>query len=45
MSYYTYPHMLALFRLAALEVVAEFGSFQGEPMDARKDMIFVLRAS
>jgi SAM-dependent methyltransferase len=44
MSYYTYPQMRALFVLAGLEIVAEFGSFRRTPLDNdATDMIFVLR--
>ena len=44
MSYYTYPHMRALFALVGLEVVAEYGSFQRTPLDNdATDMIFVVR--
>jgi SAM-dependent methyltransferase len=44
MSYYTYPHLRALFLLAGLEVVEEYGSFAGTPLanDARQ-MIFLLK--
>jgi len=44
MSYYTYPHLRALFRLAGLEVVAEYGSFAKAPLDnTSPEMIFLLR--
>jgi SAM-dependent methyltransferase len=44
MSYYTYPHLRALFVLAGLEVVEEYGSFAKAPLDnAATEMIFVLR--
>ena len=44
MSYYTYPHLRALFLLAELEVVEEYGSFGKAPLDNdAKDMIFVLK--
>ncbi len=44
MSYYTYPHLRALFRLAGLEVVAEYGSFEKRPLDnSSQEMIFLLR--
>lgn len=43
MSYYTYPHMLLLFRICGLEIVEQFGSFEKEPIDVCKEMIFVLR--
>jgi hypothetical protein len=44
MSYYTYPHLRALFLLAGLEIVEEYGSFAKTPLgnDAR-EMIFVVR--
>jgi SAM-dependent methyltransferase len=44
MSYYTYPHLRALFLLAGLEPVAEYGSFAKTPLDnAADEMIFLLR--
>ena len=44
LSYYTYPHLKALFRLARLESVAEYGSFAKTPLDNAADqMIFLLR--
>jgi len=44
MSYYTYPHLRALFVLAGLEVVKEYGSFAKAPLDnSATEMIFVLR--
>lgn len=44
MSYYTYPHLRALFSLAELEPVAEYGSFAKTPLDNSSDeMIFLLR--
>jgi SAM-dependent methyltransferase len=44
LSYFTYPHLRALFLLAGLEPVAEYGSFSKEPLDNRAEqMIFVLR--
>ena len=44
MSYYTYPHMRALFFLAGLEVVEEYGSFANAPLDNdATDMIFLLK--
>jgi len=44
MSYYTYPHLRALFLLAGLETVAEYGSFAKAPLDNSADeMIFLLR--
>jgi SAM-dependent methyltransferase len=44
MSYYTYPHLRALFLLAGLEAVAEYGSFAKTPLDnAAQEMIFLLR--
>jgi SAM-dependent methyltransferase len=43
MSYYTYPHLRALFLLAGLESIAEYGSFAKTPLDNSSDeMIFVL---
>jgi hypothetical protein len=43
MSYYTYPHMLLLFKYCGLEMVEAYGSFDKEPIDICKEMIFVLR--
>jgi SAM-dependent methyltransferase len=44
MCYYTYQQLRALFLLAGLEPVEEYGSFAREPLDnASKEMIFVLR--
>lgn len=44
MSYYTYPHMRALFLLTGLETVAEYGSFNKGPLDNNaEEMIFLLR--
>lgn len=44
MSYYTYPHLRALFLLAGLEPVAEYGSFSKTALDnSAEEMIFVLR--
>jgi SAM-dependent methyltransferase len=44
MSYYTYPHLRALFRLAGLEPIAEYGSFAKTPLDnTAEEMIFLLR--
>jgi SAM-dependent methyltransferase len=44
MSFYTYPHLQALFLLAGLEPVAEYGSFAKTPLDNTADeMIFLLR--
>lgn len=44
MSYYTYPHLRALFLLAALEPIAEYGSFARTPLDnSASEMIFLLR--
>jgi SAM-dependent methyltransferase len=46
MSYYTYPHLRALFLLAGLEPVEEYGSFDKAPLDNNaSEMIFVLRKS
>jgi len=43
MSYYTYPHLRALFLLAGLEVAEEYGSFSRAPLDNNAaEMIFVL---
>ncbi len=44
LSYYTYPHLKALFLLAGLETVAEYGSFSKTPLDDTADqMIFMLK--
>jgi SAM-dependent methyltransferase len=44
MSYYTYPQLQALFLLAGLEPVAEYGTFARAPLDnSAEEMIFVLR--
>ena len=44
LSYFTYPHLQALFMLAGLEVVAEYGSFAKTPLDnSAEQMIFLLR--
>ena len=44
LSYFTYPHLRALFLLAGLEPVAEYGSFAKAPLDNRAEqMIFLLR--
>jgi SAM-dependent methyltransferase len=44
MSYYTYPHLRALFLLAGLEIVEEYGSFARTPLDNdSRQMIFVVR--
>ena len=46
MSYYTYPHLRALFVLAGLEPIAEYGSFAKTPLDNEsEEMIFLLRSS
>lgn len=44
MSYYTYPHLRALFLLAGLEPIAEYGGFDKSPLDNNaQEMIFLLR--
>ena len=44
MSYYTYPHLRALFLLSGLDVVEEYGSFDKKPLDnTARQMIFVLK--
>jgi len=46
MSYYTYPHLRALFLLAGLRPIAEYGSFAKTPLDKdSEEMIFLLRCS
>jgi len=44
MSWYTYPHLRALFMLAGLEIVEEYGSFAKAPLDNHAgQMIFLLK--
>ncbi|HYL69152.1 MAG TPA: class I SAM-dependent methyltransferase [Candidatus Limnocylindria bacterium] len=44
LSYYTHPHLQALFQMADLEIVKEYGSFLKTPLDNSADqMIFHLR--
>jgi SAM-dependent methyltransferase len=44
MSYYTYPHLRALFLLAGLEPVKEYGSFERTPLDnSAEQMVFLLK--
>ena len=44
MTWYTYPQLRALFLLADLEVMEEYGSFAKTPLDnTATEMIFVLR--
>src|SRR5215469_8593550 len=44
MSYYTYPHLRALFLLAGLVIVEEYGSFARTPLDnSAEQMIFLLK--
>ena len=44
MSYYTYPHLRALFVIVGLEPVEEYGSFAKTPLDNNAEqMIFLLR--
>jgi SAM-dependent methyltransferase len=44
MSYYTYPQLQALFALAGLAPVKEYGSFARTPIDnSAEQMIFILR--
>jgi SAM-dependent methyltransferase len=46
MSYYTYPHLRALFLLAGLEIAEEYGSSEKAPLDNdSKEMVFVLQRS
>ncbi|MCB0367461.1 MAG: class I SAM-dependent methyltransferase [Bdellovibrionales bacterium] len=43
MSFYTYPHLRALFELAGLEIREEYGTYDKGPMDNdANQMIFVL---
>ena len=44
LCYYTYPHLRALFLLAGLDPIAEYGSFAKTPLDnTAEQMIFLLR--
>jgi hypothetical protein len=44
MSYYTYPHLRALFLLAGLEPYEEYGSFARTPLDnSAEQMVFLLK--
>ena len=44
MCWYTYPQLRALFMLAGLEIVEEYGSFARRPLDnAAEQMVFVVR--
>jgi SAM-dependent methyltransferase len=44
LCYYTYPHLRALFELAGVKPVAEYGSFAKTPLDnTAEQMIFLLR--
>jgi len=44
MSWYTYPQLQALFLMAGLEVVEEYGSFNKTPLDNdASDMVFTLK--
>ena len=44
MSYYTCPQMQALFAMAGLEIVEQYGSFKKAPLDNdATDMVFVLK--
>lgn len=45
LGYYTYPHLLLLFRHCGLEVVGQYGDFTGEPIEICKEMIFILRSA
>src|SRR5882672_4793621 len=46
LSYYTYPHLRALFLLTGLEIVEEYGSFERTPLDNQAEqMIFILKKS
>lgn len=46
MSYYTYPHLRALFMLAGLEIAEQYGSFAKTPLDNHAEqMIFLLKKS
>jgi len=44
LSYFTYPHLRALFLLTGLQPLAEYGSFTKAPLDNKAEqMIFLLR--
>jgi SAM-dependent methyltransferase len=44
LGFYTYPHLRALFSLAGLETIEEYGSFAKTPLDnSAEQMIFLLR--
>ena len=44
LGYYTYPHLRALFQLAGLQVVEEYGSFARNALDnSATEMIFLLK--
>jgi SAM-dependent methyltransferase len=44
LGYYSYPHLRALFLLAGLDVVNEYGSFASTPLDnSATEMIFLLK--
>jgi hypothetical protein len=46
MSYYTYPHLRALFMMAGLEIAEQYGSFAKTPLDNHaQQMIFLLKKS
>ena len=46
LCYYTYPHLRAVFKLAGVEPIAEYGSFAKTPLDnTAEQMIFLLRKS
>ena len=45
MSYYTYPHLLALFKMCGLFIHEEYGWFDRQPIELYQEMIFVLGAS
>jgi len=43
-SYYTYPHLRALFLLAGLEIMEEYGSLARAPLDSHsQQMVFLLK--
>jgi hypothetical protein len=46
MSYYSYPQLKALFLLANLKIVEQYGSFAKTPLDnSAEEMIFILQKS
>jgi SAM-dependent methyltransferase len=42
MGYYTYPHLLLLFRICGLQIREQYGSLRKDPMETCQEMVFVL---